>query len=77
MATRNFYVRGRVDGRQTEISGGPAARDGGMMLHITQREYGTISDSNIVVDCFAEDDGTLVTQIFAAGKLVHRQVTKR
>ena len=77
MATRNFYVKGMVDGRQTEITGGPTARDGGMRLYLTQRDDGSISDKDIVIDCFAKDDGTLVTQVIANSSIVYEQVTKR
>lgn len=38
--TRNFWVQGRIDGRQTEITGGPARKDGGMVLDIWQRVDG-------------------------------------
>lgn len=40
MPTRNFWVQGRIDGRQTEISGGPARKDGGMTIDIYQRVDG-------------------------------------
>ena len=30
MAVRNFWIDGSIDGRATDVTGGPRSRDGGM-----------------------------------------------
>ncbi len=37
---RNFYVKGKVDGRKTPITGGPRNKDGGMYITFYQKEKG-------------------------------------
>jgi len=37
---RNFYVRGKVDGRKTPIAGGPRNKHGGMVITLYQKEKG-------------------------------------
>ena len=50
MATRNFWLEGRADGRQTSFSGGPQAKDGEMRATLYQREEGTISGKQIRIE---------------------------
>lgn len=45
MAVRNFYINANIDGRQTNLTGGPANKDGGFDLLITQRDNGSIIDA--------------------------------
>ena len=40
MAMRNFYMEADIEGRKTMLTGGPAAKDGGMTVDIRQREEG-------------------------------------
>lgn len=42
MAVRNFYVEADIDGRETRLAGGPARKDGGMNIVVTQRDGGDI-----------------------------------
>ena len=37
---RNFYIKGKVDGRKTPIAGGPRNKDGGMYIIFYQKEKG-------------------------------------
>jgi len=37
---RNFYVRGKVDGRKTPIAGSPRNKHGGMVITLYQKEKG-------------------------------------
>jgi len=37
---RNFYIKGKVDGRKTPIAGGPRNKDGGMVITLYQKEKG-------------------------------------
>lgn len=62
MAVRNFWVDANIDGRKTELSGGPASKEGGMRITIKQREEGSIVTA-LRVYCY-EVDGELVTDVF-------------
>ena len=37
---RNFYMKSKVDGRKTSLTGGPRSRDGGMVITLFQKEKG-------------------------------------
>lgn len=52
---RNFYIAGSIDGRKTGLSGGPSRKDGGMVLHLTQRNEGWI-EKCATIECFADGD---------------------
>ena len=58
---RNFYLSGDIDGRNTVLSGGPACKDGGMELTITQRDDGEIIKA-LVINCY-ENNGELITKV--------------
>lgn len=62
MAVRNFWMYGRIDGRKTDLQGGPASKDGGMKLTIKQRDEGSIVTA-LTIYCY-EVDGELVTDVF-------------
>ena len=38
MALRNFWIDAKIDGRKTELEGGPQAKDGGLSVDILQRD---------------------------------------
>ncbi len=40
MAVRNFWIDARVDGRTTNLSGGPQAKSGGFSLDVCMRDNG-------------------------------------
>ena len=50
---RNFYIRGNIDGRKTELTGGSSRRDGGMRLILTQRDNGLITNC-LTIECTAD-----------------------
>jgi len=52
---RNFYIKGSIDGRKTDLTGGPSRRNGGMVLNLTQRNKGSI-DKCATIECYAEGD---------------------
>lgn len=41
MAMRNWWIDGAIDGRATNMTGGPVHKDGGFILDIRQRDKGT------------------------------------
>lgn len=58
MATRNFWIEGRVDGRKSEITGGPQRKDGGFSLVVYMRDEGT-SKAAVKVEGYVDSDGRL------------------
>ena len=73
---RNFYVKGTVDGRKTDITGGSSRKDGGMVLTLTQRNAGAI-ERCASIECTAEGE-ELTTVIYdGCGNAVLTHKTKR
>ena len=54
---RNFWIYAKIDGRDTRLTGGPSAKNGGMSVEIFFRENGQISNRNIVIDCESVNNG--------------------
>ena len=75
MAVRNFWVEAEIDGRQTELKGGPVNKHGGLELNLYQRNNGGI-DHPIKILCF-EVDGDLFTEVYCNGELVSNISTPR
>jgi hypothetical protein len=57
-AVRNFFVKARVDGRDSLIQGGPRKKNGGLHLTLYQRSDGRIATALEII-CTACSDGTL------------------
>lgn len=76
MATRNFWIDAYVDGRATELCGGPRAKDGGMNVTLCQRNEGLITTALQII-C-RECDGKLITQVYDPNnKLIFEYKTER
>lgn len=76
MAVRNFWVDADIDGRETVLSGGPRAKDGGMSVIVKQRDEGSIV-TVLRISCY-EVDGDLITEVTNKdGKLITTFETKR
>jgi len=58
MATRNFWLEAFVDGRKSDVTGGPQAKDGGMAINLYVRHKGS-SVRALRLDCLAGVDGKL------------------
>lgn len=41
---RNFWIDASIDGRASDLSGGPVAKDGGFDLNVKMRKNGSISE---------------------------------
>lgn len=68
LSVRNFWVDADVDGRLTNLGGGPRARDGGMEVVVYQREDGQIKTAFKII-CRAY--GSLLrTQVYMDGELI-------
>lgn len=76
MAVRNFWVEANIDGRETELSGGPRNKEGGMVIRLYQRDEGKIEEA-IKVTCKANEDGKLVATVYVGGKCAGNFVTNR
>jgi hypothetical protein len=63
MAVRNFYVAADIDGRHTELTGGPASKLGGFSLLITVRHDGGIVKA-LRVCGFATESGALTLNCY-------------
>lgn len=59
MSVRPFYLSADVDGRKTPLTGGPARKDGGMTVEITQRDNGEITTA-FKIKCYLETDKSIV-----------------
>lgn len=66
MAVRNFWIDADIDGRKTMLSGGPRAKDGGMLVNIYQRDDGGIHRA-LRIECMECGDGTLKTVVLGFG----------
>lgn len=78
MAMRNFWIDGSVDGRATDITGGPRAKDGGLSLTIAQRDEGTSLEVVKIYCYYAFHTDELVTIVKDEdGNTVLEKRTKR
>lgn len=76
MAIRNFYLKGRIDWRNTNLSGGPVSKNGGMCVDLFIRNLNT-SQLAIRINC-VEVNGKLILNVEDGnGKTIHRIETKR
>lgn len=75
MALRNFWVEAKIDGRETELEGGPRAKDGGMSVTILQRHNGSKMTA-VKVNCW-ENNGDLFTRVEIGGVNVGTFETRR
>ena len=62
MAVRNFWIDVDVDGRETMLSGGPRAKDGGMSVILKQRDEGSITTA-LRISC-RQCNGKLITEVY-------------
>lgn len=73
---RNFYVDCNIEGRKTPLAGGPQRKDGGMIVHITQRDEGSISTA-FEVHSYANGEDLITVVYDHDGKTVAEYRTKR
>ena len=58
MAMRNFWIEGNVDGRRSQITGGPQNKEGGFSLVVHMRDEGE-SKVGVKLDGFVDSEGRL------------------
>jgi len=73
---RNFYIKGSIDGRKTVLSGGSSRKDGGMKLHLTQRNEGSI-ERCASIECFADGEELKTIIYDKEGNVLLENITKR
>lgn len=73
---RNFYIKGNIDGRKTDISGGSSRKDGGMCLSLTQRNEGSI-ETCASIECFVEGESLKTIIYDKESNVVLENITKR
>lgn len=73
---RNFYIKGSIDGRKTNLTGGPSRKDGGMVLNMTQRNNGSI-DKCATIECYADGDALKTIIYDKNGKTIFENITNR
>lgn len=61
MAVRNFYLEAEIDGRKTDLHGGPQNKKGGMKVELYQRNKGEIL--HVATITCRERDGVLISNI--------------
>ena len=66
MAVRNFYVEAIIDGRETDLGGGPRAKDGGTSINFYQRHHGGGTATPVLrIRCYYQyGDNKLHTHVF-------------
>lgn len=78
MAIRPFYMSADIDGRSSNLSGGPKGKSGGQDITIYQRDNGSVITAFRVVSFSRVDGKTLVltTQVLDKdGRVVAQEVT--
>lgn len=75
MALRNFWVTADIEGRETNLEGGPRSKDGGMCVTILQRDNGSKATA-VKVNCW-ESGGELFSRVEINGTHVGTFQTRR
>ena len=63
---RNFYIKAKVDGRKTPITGGPRNKDGSMSINFYQKEKGKSVEVLKIVSSVLPN-GKLGTAVYMRG----------
>lgn len=65
MAVRPFYMTADIEGRATEITGGPRSKNGSMDIKIQQRNKGEIETAFTISSYCREEEGKnyLITSV--------------
>jgi hypothetical protein len=71
MSLRNFWLKASIDGRATELTGGPRAKDGKMVASIYARDKGE-SVKFVEVECLPVFDGGELTNRLCIAVCVRR-----
>lgn len=76
MAVRNFWIDADIDGRVTELCGGPKSKEGGMNVTLYQRDRVAITVA-LSITC-EEENGKLFTRVCDKhGHMIFEHETER
>lgn len=75
MSVRNFWIECGIDGRKTDLKGGPQSKDGGFAMEILMREKGTISDKKIYVEGEVLRNGRLRLRAYSVPRSGNDHIT--
>lgn len=78
MAVRPFYIESDIEGRKTNLAGGPKSGQGDMTTSVYQRDEGSITEPYKIF-CrhkFKDDVHYLVTEVWYQGDKIHEHETK-
>ena len=73
MTLRNFWISANIDGRNTELKGGPKSKNGGLILNFLMREKGTKA-TVLTVNAY-EENGQLYFHAFATHPITGETTT--
>jgi len=62
-SVRNFWVETEVDGLARTMASGPRNKKGGFTTKVLVREEGSISDSYLMIEGKADDEGNLLLTV--------------
>lgn len=73
MKPRNFYISATIDGRKTQLKGGPKNKDGGFELDVFQAAEKVTDNltSPINIRGYVNDYNQLVLEVTCYGDFVH------
>lgn len=71
MAVRNFWIEAKVDGRKSDITGGPQGAGGGMSGTIFQRSEGAVTKGVEFEAISRSDDSLLLRTTFPPDAKIH------
>ena len=77
MAVRPFYIESDIEGRKTNLAGGPKSGQGDMTTSVYQRDEGSITEPYKIY-CRHKIEGDthkLVTEIYYQGEKIHSHET--
>ena len=73
---RNFWIEGLIDGRESNLVGGPKSKDGGFDIDIYQRDNGAVTNPLVITGRAFGD--TLSLAIYTStGEQIFEHTTKR
>lgn len=79
MAMRSFYVEAEIEGRATNLSGGPKSKTGTQEVRVSQRDKGeSVTAFKLVSTSHTDESGKLIltTKVFnRSGVCVAEEVT--
>ena len=75
MAVRNFWIEAYIDGRKTDLEGGPRNKEGGFELVVKQRDDGSITEGVRVTG--HEHMGRLYLRVWDGNTVIFEKDTVR